>query len=80
MTALNATSLKPAAQQAMSYLIREMSGPGALLLPLRLFLAVGWLRAMIEKAIIPGWWDGQALTVWLLAHLCNSPRFPGNAL
>lgn len=43
-------------------------GPGrifshrvAMLLPLQLFLAAGWLRASIEKVIDPTWWSGVHL-------------------
>ena len=37
----------------------------ALLLPLQLFLAAGWLRAGVEKVIDPGWWTGQGLLGFL---------------
>ena len=37
----------------------------ALLLPLRLFLAAGWLRAGVEKVIEPDWWTGEVLAVFL---------------
>jgi DoxX len=36
------------------------------LLPLRLFLAAGWLRAGIEKVIEPKWRTGQALRKFLV--------------
>lgn len=35
------------------------------MLPLRLFLATGWLRAGIEKVIEPTWWSGESLAVFL---------------
>jgi len=38
----------------------------ALMLPLRLFLAAGWLRAGVEKVIDPNWWDGGALRGFLI--------------
>jgi uncharacterized membrane protein YphA (DoxX/SURF4 family) len=41
----------------------------ALLLPLRLFLAAGWLRAGVEKLIEPEWWTGD-----LLAEFLNEQR------
>ena len=31
------------------------------LLPLRIFLAAGWLRAAAEKLIDPQWWNGNKL-------------------
>ena len=38
----------------------------ALLLPLRLFLAAGWLRGAVEKIIDPSWWTGEALDRFLV--------------
>lgn len=37
----------------------------ALLLPLRLFLAAGWLRAGVEKVIEVDWWSGALLDEFL---------------
>ena len=36
-------------------------GAVVVLLPLRLFLAAGWLRAATEKVIDPEWWNGHKL-------------------
>ena len=38
------------------------------LLPLRLFLAAGWLRAAAEKLIDPEWWNGHKLHKFLTAQ------------
>ncbi|MEY2553086.1 MAG: thiosulfate dehydrogenase (quinone) large subunit [Ilumatobacteraceae bacterium] len=38
------------------------------LLPLRLFLAAGWLRAGAEKLIDPQWWNGNKLRSFLTAQ------------
>ena len=38
------------------------------LLPLRLFLAAGWLRAGAEKLIDPQWWNGNDLRKFLTAQ------------
>ena len=38
------------------------------LLPLRLFLAAGWLRAGAEKVIEPQWWNGNKLRAFLTAQ------------
>ncbi len=38
----------------------------AALLPLRLFLAAGWLRAAAEKVIDPHWWNGDELERFLV--------------
>ncbi|MEM8618711.1 MAG: hypothetical protein AAGF73_03225 [Actinomycetota bacterium] len=37
----------------------------AVLLPLQLFLAAGWLRAGVEKVIDPAWWRGDTLLGFL---------------
>jgi thiosulfate dehydrogenase (quinone) large subunit len=49
---------------------RQLHRPGLVLvlLPLRLFLAAGWLRAGVEKLIEPTWWNGQALRTFLTAQ------------
>lgn len=39
------------------------------LLPLRLFIGIGWLRAGLEKWLEPGWHDGTALAQFLTEHL-----------
>jgi uncharacterized membrane protein YphA (DoxX/SURF4 family) len=36
-----------------------------ILLPMRIFLAVGWLRAGVEKAIDEHWWSGDGLRTYL---------------
>src|SRR3712207_202863 len=43
----------------------ELTGECASLLPIRVFLGLGWLRAAIEKLIEPMWWDGTALRFFL---------------
>jgi uncharacterized membrane protein YphA (DoxX/SURF4 family) len=40
----------------------------AMLLPLRIFLAAGWLRAGIEKSIDHSWWNGTTLRGFLTDH------------
>ena len=40
----------------------------ALLLPLRIFLAAGWLRAGVEKSIDHTWWNGAKLRGFLTSH------------
>jgi uncharacterized membrane protein YphA (DoxX/SURF4 family) len=39
-----------------------------LLLPIRVFLAVGWLRAGVEKVVDSKWWNGDSLRTFLDAH------------
>jgi thiosulfate dehydrogenase [quinone] large subunit len=38
------------------------------LVPIRVFLAAGWLRAGIEKLIDPQWWNGEHLRTFLTVH------------
>lgn len=40
----------------------------AVLLPLRIFLAAGWLRAGVEKSIDSTWWNGAKLRGFLTDH------------
>ena len=39
------------------------------LLPLRVFIGIGWLRAGLEKWLEPGWYDGSALAQFLAAQV-----------
>jgi thiosulfate dehydrogenase [quinone] large subunit len=48
---------------------REIDKEGAYLLPVRLFVGAGWLRAAAEKLPEPGWRDGSELTAFLQGHL-----------
>jgi uncharacterized membrane protein YphA (DoxX/SURF4 family) len=56
----NAVAAAPVATAAGTRLV------AALLLPLRLFLAAGWLRAGVEKVIEPSWWTGEVLDGFLV--------------
>ncbi len=49
--------------------------PSIALLPLRLFLAVGWLRAAAEKLIDPAWWHGDKLRTFLDAQQSDALPF-----
>ena len=64
---------QPRAAAALQYLRTEIAQDRAVLLPLRLFIGVGWLRACLEKALNPEWWNGHALSAWLTHHLAASP-------
>ncbi len=64
---------QPRAAAALQYLRTEIAQDRAALLPLRLFIGVGWLRACLEKALNPEWWNGHALSAWLTHHLTASP-------
>jgi uncharacterized membrane protein YphA (DoxX/SURF4 family) len=47
----------------------ELRKPGAYLVPLRLFIGVGWLRACAEKLVDPGWRDGASVQHFLTGQL-----------
>ena len=53
------------------FVLDELRRPAATLLPLRLFIGLGWLRASVEKAVEPGWWDGTSLSAILLGQLAD---------
>src|SRR5690349_20741960 len=58
-------------------LAAALRDPGAYLLPLRLFIGIGWLRAFAEKAVDPDWSSGLTLSRFLTAHLeAGSIPFP----
>ena len=48
---------------------RELKRENAYLLPLRIFIGTGWIRASLEKATNPGWFDGTNLSGFLKEHL-----------
>jgi uncharacterized membrane protein YphA (DoxX/SURF4 family) len=45
--------------------VPRLSSTNLILLPLRVFLAAGWLRAGIEKLINPNWWNGDQLHAFI---------------
>ncbi len=47
----------------LGFIKRELSKEGAYLLPLRLFIGMGWIRASAEKIVDPDWYGGMALAV-----------------
>ena len=50
---------------------------GAYLVPLRLFIGLGWLRACAEKVLDPGWRDGASLVAFLRDRvLAGEVAFP----
>lgn len=67
--------------ETMARLLRAgqaaLANERAYLLPLRLFIGFGWLRAAVAKILDPGWYDGSALTEFLDAQLAWSEEaFP----
>lgn len=59
----------PRMERIRSILTRELSKDRAYLLPLRVFIGLGWLRAATEKLVDPGWYDGTELTAFLEQQL-----------
>jgi thiosulfate dehydrogenase (quinone) large subunit len=53
------------------FVLDQLRRPAATLLPLRLFIGLGWLRAGVEKAIEPEWRDGTSLSAFLLGQLTD---------
>ena len=53
----------------LTWISSETNKDGVVLLPLRLFVALGWLRALAEKLINPAWFDGTALSGFLTTQL-----------
>ena len=64
---------QPMTVAALQALRAEIAQDRIVLLPLRLFIGIGWLRACLEKALDPAWWNGHALSAWLTHHLAASP-------
>lgn len=57
--------------------LTELRKDRAYLVPLRLFIGLGWLRAAVEKVVDPAWYDGVALSSFLTQQLAWSQEaFP----
>jgi thiosulfate dehydrogenase (quinone) large subunit len=64
----------------LNWISSETGKEGAHLVPLRLFIALGWLRALAEKLPNPAWLDGTALSDFLTTQLQgNHVVFPAYA-
>jgi thiosulfate dehydrogenase (quinone) large subunit len=80
--ALTVAPRNPSNQLAafLQWISSETGKDGAHLLPLRLFIAFGWLRAATEKLSNPAWFDGAALSGFLNAQLhADRVAFPAYA-
>lgn len=49
----------------------ELDGDAAYLIPLRLFIGIGWIRASLEKIVSPGWPQGTALAEFFNQQLTS---------
>lgn len=52
-------------QQIVRHIQADLHSEGSILLPVRVFIGLGWLRAGVEKLLDPGWLDGMSLTTFL---------------
>ena len=61
----------------LSLIEAQFHKSAALLLPLRIFIGLGWLRAGVEKLTNPDWLSGVELTTFLHAQIeANMVYFP----
>ncbi len=66
-----------AISRSLSFLHIELGKEKAFLLPLRLFLGLGWARTGVVKLLEPGWFSGEALTEILNGQITsNEVYFP----
>jgi thiosulfate dehydrogenase [quinone] large subunit len=64
----------------LRWLARELASPVVFLLPLRLFIGLGWTRAAVEKVADAGWYDGTAVRAFLDGQLeTGAIAFPSYA-
>ncbi len=56
-------------QLCANYLMSEVCKPNIFLVPARVFLGIGWLRAAIEKGASGTWFTGVGVEMFLLEHL-----------
>ncbi len=64
--------LRPARARSSSFrrwLARQLASPQVYVVPLRIFIGVGWLRAAAEKLGDAAWYDGTALRSFLDAKV-----------
>ena len=67
----DAASAETIDDRILRFIKQELSKEGAYLLPLRLFIGMGWLRAFAEKVADPGWQDGTILAAFLQERLAG---------
>jgi thiosulfate dehydrogenase [quinone] large subunit len=61
----------------LCFLQRELRKPNAYLLPVRVFIGIGWLRAFTEKFVESGWHNGTSLTTFFTQQLnSDAVAFP----
>ena len=71
------TNLSSGRTRFWSYLEAELLKENAFLLPLRLFIGLGWLRASVEKIVEPFWRSGDALQAFFHGQMAaDAVHFP----
>lgn len=58
-------------QHLLQQLRADLHSERIVLLPVRLFIGLGWLRAGVEKLVDPGWLDGSSLAAFLHGQLAS---------
>ncbi|MCE7733740.1 MAG: hypothetical protein GPJ54_02605, partial [Candidatus Heimdallarchaeota archaeon] len=53
----------------MKFIHAELHEEGAYMIPLRIFIGIGWLRAAIEKLLDSNWLSGESLTNFINAQI-----------
>jgi thiosulfate dehydrogenase [quinone] large subunit len=66
---LKVRTRRSGARGALALLQDHARQDGTHLVPLRIFIGLGWLRAGVEKVVDPGWSDGASLTAFLRDRL-----------
>ena len=69
MTANTNRDFKFFFQKFMKFLHSELHEEGAYMIPLRIFIGIGWLRAAMEKILDPNWSNGESLTNFINAQI-----------
>jgi thiosulfate dehydrogenase [quinone] large subunit len=64
--------LPPALKRANNWLHTQLLSDSAYLIPLRLFIGIGWVRAGLEKFMDAGWPQGTALVDFFNQHSSSS--------
>ena len=62
---------QPLSTRTLNWFLNESQKRDAKLLPLRLFIGLGWIRAGVAKLIDPEWYSGDLLIEFLQANLLH---------
>ncbi len=62
---------RPQTHPFIAFILNIFQEEKIYLLPLRLFIGIGWIRAGLEKWLEPGWFDGSSLSLFLTTHVAE---------